>query len=73
MCYYYYRHHHFHGRGQRSRNSDWLRDGRSGDRITVGGRGGARYSEPIQTGRGAHASSCKIGTGSLARGKATGT
>ena len=37
------------------------------------GDGGARYSEPIQTGRGAHASSCKIGTGSLARGKATGT
>ena len=43
------------------RHSDWLRAGRSGDRIPVG----ARFSAPVQTGPGAHPFSCKIGTGSF--------
>jgi hypothetical protein len=34
--------------------SDWLRVGRSGDRIPVG----ARFSTPVQTGPGAHPASC---------------
>jgi hypothetical protein len=41
--------------------SDWLRAGRSGDRIAVG----ARFSAPVQTGPGAHPASCTMGTGSL--------
>ena len=45
----------------RSRYSDWLRAGRSGDRIQVG----ARFSAPVQTGPGAHPASCTIGTGSF--------
>ena len=52
--------------GQLSRYSNWLRTGRSEDRITVG----ARSSAPIQTGYGAHPASYAIGTGSLSRGKA---
>ena len=47
--------------GQRSRYSDWLRDGRSGDRIPVG----ARFSAPVQTGSGAHPASCTVGIGSF--------
>jgi len=38
-----------------------LRAGQSGDRIPVG----ARFSSPVQTGPGAHTSSCKMGTGSF--------
>jgi hypothetical protein len=38
---------------------DWLRDGRSGDRIPVG----ARFFAHIQTGPGAHPASCTMGTG----------
>ena len=38
--------------------------GRSGDRIPVG----AMYSKPVQTGSGAHPTTCKIGTGSFCRG-----
>jgi len=45
----------------RSRYSDWLRAGWSGDRILVG----ARLPAPVQTGPGAHSASCKIGTGSF--------
>ena len=41
--------------------SDWLRTGRSGDRIPVE----ARFSTPVQTGPGAHPASCTMGTGSF--------
>ena len=44
-----------------SRYSDWLRAGRSGDRIPVV----AIFSAPIQTGPGAYPASCTIGTGSF--------
>jgi hypothetical protein len=47
--------------GQLSRYSDWLRAGRSGDRIPVG----ARFSALVQTGPGAHPASCIMGTGSF--------
>ena len=44
---------------------DWLRAGRSGDRIPVG----ARFSAIIQTGPGAHPASYTMGTGVFPRGK----
>jgi len=51
--------------GEHSRYSDWLRTGRSGDRILVG----ARFSAPVQTGPGAHPAFCTMGTGSFPRVK----
>jgi hypothetical protein len=48
----------------RSRYSDCLRAGWSGDRIPVG----ARFSAPVQTGLEAHPASCTMGTGSFLGG-----
>jgi len=47
------------------RYSDWLRAGRSGDRIPVG----VRFSAPVQNDPGAHPSSCTMGAGSFPRVK----
>ena len=47
--------------GYLSRFSDWLRVGRSGDRIPVW----ARFTSPIQTDPGSHPAPCKMGTGSF--------
>ena len=55
--------------GWRSRYSDSLRIGLSGDRIPVE----ARFSAPIQTGSEAHLASSKLGTGSFSGVKAAGT
>jgi len=41
--------------------SDWLRAGRSRDRIPAG----VRFSLPVQTGPGAHPASCTMDTGSF--------
>jgi hypothetical protein len=42
-------------------HGDWLRAGRSGDRIPVG----SRFFAYVQTGPGAHPASCTMGTGSF--------
>jgi hypothetical protein len=41
--------------------SDWLRAGRSGNRVQVE----ARFSAPVQTDPGAHPASCTMGTGAF--------
>jgi len=50
---------HFSGRGWRSRYSNSLRNGYSGDRMPVG----ARYFVPVQTGPGTYPASSTIRTG----------
>jgi hypothetical protein len=50
------------------RYSDWLRAGRSGDRIPET----ARFFVHVQTGPGAHPSSCTMGTGSFSGVKRPG-
>jgi hypothetical protein len=47
--------------GYRSRNSDWLRAGQSGDGIPVG----AIFSAPVQTGPGAQPAPCTLDTESF--------
>jgi hypothetical protein len=47
--------------GYLSRYSDWLRAGRSGNRILVG----ARFFAHVQTGPEAHPAFCTMGTGSF--------
>ena len=51
--------------GKRIRYSDWLRTGRSGDRVPVI----ARFSAPVQTVPGTYPASCTMGTVSFSGGK----
>jgi len=53
------------GPGYLSRYGDFLRVGRSGDRIPVA----VRFSATVQTGPGACPASCTMGAGSLFRGR----
>ena len=58
------------GRGSSVGIATTLRAGRSGDRIPVGG--GGEIFRTLQTGPGAHAASCKMGTGSFSGVKRPG-
>jgi hypothetical protein len=58
------------GLGYLSRYSDWLRDGRSGDRKK--NPGGARFFAHVQTDPGAHPASCTMGIGSFPEVKRPG-
>ena len=49
--------------GLLSQRSDLLQAGPSVSRIPVG----AKFSAPVQTGRGAHTTSCTMGAGSISR------
>jgi hypothetical protein len=61
MCLWIMMNNNYCGPGELSQYSDWLRAGRSRDRILVG----ARFFTHVQTGPEVHPASCTMGTGSF--------